>query len=89
MELQHEMRKLLDSLRTERDNLRVKIHLGSMEAKEEFEEAEKKWQKLKAKASALSDNIAESSHEMTDTAKVIAEELGETYSRIADRLKKE
>ena len=59
-------------------NLRVKIHLGSMEAKEEFEEAEKKnGKKLKAKASALSDNIAESSHEMTDTAKVIAEELGE------------
>lgn len=89
MEIQHEMRKMIDLLRAERDNLRVKIQLGSMEAKEEFDEAEQKWQKLKAKASAVSEHIAESSNDVTGAVKVIAEELGETYSRIADRLKRD
>lgn len=89
MELQHEITKMINLLKTERDNLRVKVHLGSMEAKDEFEEAEQKWQKLKAKASDFGDNISESSNEMTSAAKLIAEELRETYSRIAARLKKE
>lgn len=83
-----EFDKLLERLKTERDNLKLKLHLGSMEAREEFDEAEKKWQQLKNKAAEVADDAVETSEEYLDRAKVIGEELKEAYRRISDRLSK-
>jgi len=80
--------KLVDKLKAERDELKLKMHLGSMEAKAEFEEAEKKWRKVKMKASEISDDAVETSEEYINKAKVVGEELKEAYSRISKRLKK-
>ena len=43
MEMREEFAKLVEKLKTERDEINLKMHLASMEAKKEFEEAEKKW----------------------------------------------
>lgn len=87
MRIGAEFDKLVDSLKTERDELKLKLHLGSMEAKEEFEEAEKKWAAIKAKASQIADSAEETSDEFIEKAKVVGDELKETYHRIAKRLK--
>ena len=52
-------------LRQERDELRVKIHLGTMEAKEEWEELEGKWQHLESRAAEKKDEVVEASREVT------------------------
>jgi len=80
--------KLVDKLKAQRDALKLKMHLGSMEAKAEFEEAEKKWRKVKIKASEISDDAVETSEEYISKAKVVGQELKEAYSRISKRLKK-
>ncbi|MFT7052698.1 MAG: hypothetical protein ACJAU1_000248 [Psychromonas sp.] len=80
--------KLVDKLKAERDELKLKMHLGSMEAKAEFAEAEKKWRKVKIKASEISDDAVDTSEEYINKAKVVGEELKEAYSRISKRLKK-
>ncbi|MFZ2169254.1 MAG: hypothetical protein WAW61_06395, partial [Methylococcaceae bacterium] len=46
-----EFDNLLEKLKSERDNIMLKLHLASMEAKEEFEAAEKNWDSIKIKAS--------------------------------------
>jgi hypothetical protein len=46
-----EFNNLLEKLKSERDELKLKLHLASMEGKEEFEEAEKNWDKLKTEVS--------------------------------------
>jgi len=46
-----EFDNLLEKLKSERDELKLKLHLASMEGKEEFEEAEKNWDKLKTEVS--------------------------------------
>ncbi|MCG6202700.1 Atg14 domain-containing protein [Psychromonas antarctica] len=80
--------KLIDKLKAERDELKLKIHLGSMDAKKEFEAAEKKWQQIKMKAAEISNDTVETSEEYMDKAKVVGEELKEAYIRIAKRLHK-
>lgn len=80
--------KLVEKLKTERDELKLKLHLGSMEVKEEFEEAEKTWYNLKLKASEITDEAVETSEEYVDKARVVGEELREAYKRIAERLSK-
>lgn len=86
MKIGAELDKLVDTLKAERDELKLKLHLGSMEAKEEFEEAEKKWKTMKTKASQIADSAEETSDEYVAKAKIIGEELKETYHRIAKRM---
>jgi len=86
MSIKDEFEKLLDKLKTERDEIEVKLHLASMEAKEEFEAAEHKWSQLKQKAGEIADDTVETSEEYIAKAKIIGEELKETYSRIVQRL---
>ncbi|QPK62344.1 hypothetical protein IVG45_16000 [Methylomonas sp. LL1] len=86
MSLQTDFENLLSKLNTEREELRLKLHLAGMDAKEEFEEAEKQWQQIKTKASEIADDSIETSEEYIAKAKIIGEELKESYHRIAKRL---
>jgi phosphoribosylpyrophosphate synthetase len=86
--MKEEFNKLIEKLKSERDGINLKIHLASMEAKTEFEEAEQKWLQVKAKAAEITDDAVETSEELIAKAKIIGEELKETYNRIANRLSK-
>lgn len=86
MGMKEEFDKLVAKLKTERDEVALKMHLASMDAKEEFEEAEKKWGQVKTKASEIADDAVETSEEYIAKAKIVGEELKETYHRIAKRL---
>lgn len=88
MEIREEFDKLIDKLKTERDELKLKMHLGSMEVREEFEQAEKTWDQLKSKASVIADDAVETTDEYIGKAKMVGEELKETYRRITRRLSK-
>jgi signal transduction histidine kinase len=78
--------KFVNKIKTDRDELKLKMHLASMEVKEEFEEAEKKWDHVKSKVTKIEEETVETSDEYIAKAKIIGEELKETYRRIAKRL---
>ncbi|KPJ88450.1 MAG: hypothetical protein AMJ53_16795 [Gammaproteobacteria bacterium SG8_11] len=86
MELYEEIRKLNDTLKTERDELKLKIHLGKMEAQEEWEKAEQQWQHFKTKAEELGTASKESAQEVGAALKLLGEELGNAFSRIRKSL---
>ena len=88
MGMKEEFNKLIDKLRMERDEINLKIHLASMDAKKEFEQAEKQWSQLKVKASEIADDAVETSEEFVSKSKIVGEELKETYRRISKRLSK-
>jgi hypothetical protein len=86
MAIKQEFNNLLDKLKTERDEINLKLHLATLEVKQEFEEAEPKWNQLKSKGSEIVDESVEVSEEVLAKAKIVGEELKETYQRIAKRL---
>ncbi|MGZ5008205.1 MAG: hypothetical protein ACXWE9_09700 [Methylobacter sp.] len=86
MSIKEDFEKLLKKLQTERDEINLKLHLASMEARQEFEQAEKDWGRLKGKAAEIADDSVETSEEFIANAKIVGEELKETYHRIAKRL---
>lgn len=88
MAIQEEFEKLVDRLKTERDGLSLKMHLASMEVRQEFEEAEKTWKQLKTKAGTLAEGAVEITDEYLEKAKIVGEELEQAYRRIAGRLRK-
>lgn len=88
MTIKKEFEDLLENLQVQREKASLKIHLASMEAKDEFEEAEKKWGHLKAKASEIADETKETSEEFIAKAKIVGDELKDAYHRINKRLSK-
>ena len=86
MEMKEEFAKLVEKLRTERDEIKLKLHLASMDARKEFEATEKQWSQLKIKASEITDDAKETSEELIAKSKIVGEELKETYRRILKRL---
>ena len=78
--------EVVSALRTERDELRVRLHLLKAEARDEFEELEKKWQHLEGRAAQVKEGAKESAEDIGAAAKTLAEEIGAAYTRIKKTL---
>lgn len=76
---------LVDRLRQERDELRLKAHLGAAEAKEEWEELEAKWDRLKSRLGDIGGAAGEATDDVKTAAAMLAEELKEGYAKIRSR----
>ena len=74
--------KMLKELKMERDDLKVQIHLLSMDAKEEWNDLENKYEKFKAKASLVADVTGDSAEEVVEDLILVGDELREGYKRI-------
>ena len=85
--MKQEFDKLMAKLIAERDEVNLKLHLASMEIKEEFEGTELIWEQIKQKASDIADDSVETTDEFIGATKIIGEELTEAYQRIAERIK--
>lgn len=86
MSIKEDFENLLDELQEQRDEINLKMHLASMEARQEFEQAEKEWHRLKIKAADIADKSVETSEDFIAKAKIVGEELKDTYHRVGKRL---
>jgi len=84
--MKQEFNQVLEKLSAQRDEVNLQLHLASMEAKEEFSQAEEKWKQVKQKASDIADDSVETTDEFISAAKVVGEELVDAYQRIAKRI---
>lgn len=78
---------LVQTLKTERDELKLKIHLAEAEARDEWERLEPMWQRFHDKAQVVGSTAADASHEIGAAAKLLGNELAEGYVRIRDAIK--
>lgn len=78
--------EMVDRLRQERDELRVRLHLAKLDASDEWRDLEKKWTKLESKARSLGDAAAAESDDIISAAKLLGKEIREGFSNIARRL---
>lgn len=67
--------ELIEALKKQRAEIELKMHLASLEVKDEWRLVEDKWQQLNAKGSRIE-------HEMGNSAHALAEELKQSYKRI-------
>lgn len=76
-----DLQKLSDDLRRTRDEIKLKIHLGSMEAQDEWTELEKRWKAFRAKA-----EFDRTAGEVGGTVKQLGLDLKTAYDRIRKAL---
>lgn len=80
------LEELITKLKQERDELRVQIHLAKAEAKDEWEELEKKWDILENKLAALKRETKDASKDIGAALSILSEEIANAYKRIRKKL---
>lgn len=75
--------ELINELKQERDELKVRLHLAKLETSEEWQKLEHKLGKLEAKAKEIGNATAEASGDLGAAAKLLAEEIGKGFKKVA------
>ncbi len=76
----------MDEIRKLRDELRVKAHLGRLEAEETWGDLETRWEDLEAKTSQLGRESGEAVDDVLAAGKLLAGELRDAYRDIKRRI---
>ncbi len=86
MTANEELKKLLDRLATQRDELIVKAHLARLEAQDEWAQLEKKLEQVREKAAEAAVITGDSSREVLAAARLVGEEIARGYERLRKTL---
>jgi hypothetical protein len=76
------MKRLIDELETQRDELAVRLHLARQEARDEWETLEKKLAHLRARAKVVGNEASEVADDVGAAARQVVDELRTGYARI-------
>jgi predicted nucleic acid-binding Zn-ribbon protein len=80
------LQDLIDSIKQQRDEIALQIHLGKSEAKEEWSKMEDELHNLAKKYEPMKDVISDTSSEVVDGLKLVAEEILAGFDRIRKML---
>ncbi|NTW98505.1 MAG: hypothetical protein HGB35_00930 [Geobacteraceae bacterium] len=73
---------LVSFIETQRDELKVKMHLAKADVKDEWQKVEKKWDELSIKIGKIKDEAVESSKDIEEAAEKLADEIKIGYERL-------
>jgi hypothetical protein len=83
---QDRVHKLIEDLKRQRDELRLQMHLGSMELKNEWDKLDGKLGDLTSRAQPLRTAVGESAEDVWEAAKLLGTEIKEGFDRIRKAL---
>ena len=81
-----QLEEKIKALKQQRDELALQIHLGSMEAKEDFENAKEKLDKLATDFEPLKDAVGESATNVAAALALVGDELVGSFDKIRKSL---
>lgn len=76
-----EVSAIFEDLKRTRDEIRLQIHLASMEARDEWNELETKWEKFAQKA-----QLKETAENLSEAAEELASEIKAGYVKLKKAL---
>jgi uncharacterized protein YjbJ (UPF0337 family) len=80
------LHELAERLKQERDELKLKLHLGTADLRDEWDELEEKWDGLLGKLRQAGDAADEATDDIKTAARLLANELKEGYEKVRKRL---
>jgi predicted nucleic acid-binding Zn-ribbon protein len=78
---------LVQRLKTERDELRVKAHLAKLEAEQEWQSMESKWADLEQRIEQIGDEAKETGESFVEASERLARDLAEAFRNFRRNLK--
>ena len=81
-----DLQNLVAKLKTERDELRVRINLAGKELRDEWQELEEKMDGLEEHVGKAKDSIVDTGREVGEGLDIVVDEMKSAYQRIRQRL---
>ena len=81
-----DLKKLIDDLKQQRDEINLKLHLAKAEVRDEWDTLETKWEEVKGKMSAVNEVASQTKESVTAAAGLLADEIKQGYDRIKKAL---
>ena len=78
--------ELISDLKQQRDEIRVKLHLGGQELKDEWEKLDDQLNQLNHRFDPLRDAVGETAEDVWDSFKLVGGEIKEGFNRIRNSL---
>lgn len=79
---QEQWQAMVERLRQERDELRLKLHLATAEARDEWDKVEAKWADVEARMPRVKAELKDGGENLRAALEMIAEEIASRYERI-------
>lgn len=80
--MQDKMREMLEKLEQERDELRVRLHLGKAEAKAEWDKLDARIAEMRGRLDRAGDEAGEVMEDVGAAAKLLGEEIRSGFDRV-------
>jgi hypothetical protein len=80
--MRERLQEMLEKLEQERDELKVRLHLGKAEAREEWEKMEGRIAELRVRLDRAGDEAGEVMEDVGMAAKLLGDEIREGFGRI-------
>lgn len=80
--MQDKMREMLEKLEQERDELRVRLHLGKAEAKAEWDKLDARIAVMRGRLDRAGDEAGEVMEDVGAAAKLLGEEIRSGFDRV-------
>ncbi len=77
-----ELRKLMEDVQRQRDEIRVRLHLAQADAKDEWERLEHTWNQVRAKMAAVGREAGRTAEDVGAALRLAVEELRRGYGRV-------
>ena len=82
MTLREKLESELETLKTTRDELRVRLHLGKLDAQEQWDQIEKQWQHVESKLKVAGEAGREIAEDIGEAANLTIDEIKEGYAKL-------
>lgn len=76
-----DIKKMADALKQDYDEIKLKIHLGSKEAQDEWSQLQERWNSFESEA-----GLKKSTENLGDAFEILGSELKDAFSRIRKAL---
>ena len=82
-----DLHKLSDSLKQQRDELKLQLHLAKQDVRDEWDDMEEYWERFRHRVDKILHDTSDATDETYRTAHTIGEDLKSGYRRLRERLK--
>jgi hypothetical protein len=82
-----ELQDAVAQLKTQRDEINVRVHLAKAEVRDQWAVTEKQWQTFKSKSEKVLEEVDHTSGEVKEGLHLLADELKKGFNRIRQQLR--
>ena len=82
MAARDDVRRLAEELKTQRDELALRVHLARRDVQDEFAQLEKTWNHFRGRAEVIGHEVGDAADDVGAALRLVASELRRGYERV-------